>query len=180
MPAKNILIWYSLGDCLVIEHRDRDDRARDGHRGARAVGEDAVWGMPAEGRPARRTASTIYDEHPTPLPPDTNMPPSEDNGTHSGVNRNPSALRQVEAFLLGSQQVIQTCGNGDTGAVRLRDRRLQVLTGRPRAASSISIAICSASANRSAGYFASALCDDTCRARAARAIVAATLRRLVH
>jgi hypothetical protein len=32
------------------------------------------------------------------------------------VNRNPSALRQVEAFLLGNQQVIQTCGGATPAA----------------------------------------------------------------
>jgi hypothetical protein len=53
---------------------------------------------------------TNYDEHPTPLPPETNVPPAQDNGTHSGVNRNQSALRQVFEFLLQGQQVIQTCG----------------------------------------------------------------------
>ena len=50
---------------------------------------------------------------PTPMPPDTNKPPSEDNGTHSGVNRNPSALRQVEQFLL-QDQVVAECKSGQT------------------------------------------------------------------
>jgi len=53
---------------------------------------------------------TVYDEHPTPLPSDLNIPPTSDNGTHSGVNRNPSALRQVQEFLLSEQKVVQTCG----------------------------------------------------------------------
>jgi len=44
----------------------------------------------------------------TPLPPATNQPPSEDNGTHGGVNRNPAALRQVEQFLL-QDRIVPTC-----------------------------------------------------------------------
>jgi len=34
------------------------------------------------------------------MPFDTNIPPKEDNGTHSGVNRNPANMRQVQKFLL--------------------------------------------------------------------------------
>jgi len=41
-----------------------------------------------------------FDDHPTPLPFDTNLPPEEDNGTHSGINRKAAALRMVERFLL--------------------------------------------------------------------------------
>ena len=41
----------------------------------------------------------VFNDHPTPLPPDTNVPPSKDNGTHSGINRKAAALRFVEAFL---------------------------------------------------------------------------------
>jgi hypothetical protein len=30
----------------------------------------------------------------------SNQPPSKDNGTHSGINRKPAALRMVQRFLL--------------------------------------------------------------------------------
>jgi hypothetical protein len=42
----------------------------------------------------------VFDAHPTPMPPDSNVPPSDDNGTHSGINRKPAALREVQRFLL--------------------------------------------------------------------------------
>jgi hypothetical protein len=45
----------------------------------------------------------VYDEKRTPLPYETNQP-QEDNGTHSGVNRKPSVMRQLEKFLLGAPQ----------------------------------------------------------------------------
>jgi len=112
VPTKNILIWYSVGDCLVTNTATEMI--------ARTMGLDMlsptvkqVWGMPAKAGPLVN-GITLYDEHPTPLPPETNVPPTSDNGTHSGVNRNPSALRQVEKFLL-QNTVVQTCG-GDSPA----------------------------------------------------------------
>lgn len=114
VPKKNILIWYSLGDCLVTNITTEMI--------ARTMGIDLlgpavkpVWGMPAKEGPLEN-GMTNYDEHRMPLPSDLNIPPQTDNGTHSGVNRNPSALRQVEAFLLGNQQVIQTCGGATPAA----------------------------------------------------------------
>jgi hypothetical protein len=111
-PAKNILMWYSLGDCLVTNIATE--------MVARTMGIDLLaptvkepWHMTPMPGPLAN-GITVYDEHPTPLPPDTNVPPVTDNGTHGGVNRNPSALRQVEGFLLGNT-ITQTCG-GDTPA----------------------------------------------------------------
>jgi hypothetical protein len=109
VPKKEILIWYALGDCLVTNIATE--------MVARTMGIDLltpsvknVWHMPGKPGPLVNGVN-VYDEHRTPLPSDLNIPPTEDNGTHSGVNRNPSALRQVEAFLL-QNQIVQTCGNG--------------------------------------------------------------------
>jgi pimeloyl-ACP methyl ester carboxylesterase len=114
VPKKNILIWYSLGDCLVTNITTEMI--------ARTMGLDLlspavkpVWGLEAKEGPLENGV-TNYDEHRMPLPSDFNIPPATDNGTHSRVNRNPSALRQVEAFLLGNQQVIQTCGGATPAA----------------------------------------------------------------
>jgi len=63
------------------------------------AGVRTAWGIPTSTMPLVN-GITLYDEHPTPLPADTNQPPRQDNGTHSGVNRNPANLRQVEKFLL--------------------------------------------------------------------------------
>jgi hypothetical protein len=107
VPPKNILIWYTLGDCLVTNIATE--------MVARTMGIDLLspavktpWRMAAKPGPLAN-AITVYDEHPTPLPSDLNIPPSTDNGTHSGVNRNPSALRQVYRFLL-QNEIVQTCG----------------------------------------------------------------------
>ena len=62
---------------------------------------------------ARGNGINVYNAHPTPLPPDSNVPPLSDNGTHSGINRKGSALRQIEKFLIEST-VVQTCLSGAT------------------------------------------------------------------
>ncbi len=113
VPVKNILMWYAVGDCLV-SNMSTEMVAREMGLPQLAPSVKPVWRMPAVAGPLPN-GITLYDEHPTPLPPDTNVPPINDNGTHSGVNRNPSALRQVEDFLIGDS-VIQTCGGSTPAA----------------------------------------------------------------
>jgi hypothetical protein len=45
----------------------------------------------------------VYDEKREPQPNETNQPRA-DNGTHSGVNRRPAVMRQLQKFLLGAPQ----------------------------------------------------------------------------
>ncbi|HUS30547.1 MAG TPA: hypothetical protein VMZ53_18685 [Kofleriaceae bacterium] len=108
VPAKNILIWYTLGDSLV-SNITTEMIAREMGMDLLSPEVKPVWRMPGKAGPLVNGVVN-YNEHPTPLPPETNIPPSADNGTHSGVNRNQSALRQVYEFLLQGQQVVQTCG----------------------------------------------------------------------
>ena len=108
-PPKDILIWYSLGDCLVT-NISTEMIAREMGIKVLAPSVKSPWGLAPVAGPLS-SGVTIYDEHPTPFPPDTNQPPSEDNGTHSGVNRNPAALRQVQQFLL-QNQVVDECKSG--------------------------------------------------------------------
>lgn len=107
VPVKEILIWYAIGDSLVTNiSTEMIGRTMGIDLLAPAVKQ--VWGMPPKAGPLVN-GMNVYNEHKTPVPSDLNIPPATDNGTHSGVNRNPSALRQVEAFLL-QNQVVQTCG----------------------------------------------------------------------
>src|SRR5262249_1803395 len=107
-PAKNILMWYSVGDCLVSNITTE--------MVAREMGIDVI--APAVKQPGGLTSKptpmangiNVFNHDPTPLPPETNVAPSKDNGTHSGINQRPAALRMVEAFLEGSQQVVASCG----------------------------------------------------------------------
>ena len=105
-PTKNILIWYSLGDCLVT-NISTEMVAREMGIQVLAPSVKSPWGLTPVAGPLTNGV-TIYDEHRTPVPPETNVPPATDNGTHSGVNRNPSALRQVESFLL-QNTVVDEC-----------------------------------------------------------------------
>jgi len=111
IPAKDILMWYSMGDCLVSNITTE--------MVARTMGitlidpaVKQVWSMtPAPGPMVN--GINVFNDHPTPLPPDTNVPPAVDNGTHSGINRKAAALRMVQAFLLGDQMAKQTCFASD-------------------------------------------------------------------
>jgi len=97
-PVKNILMWYSLGDCLVSNITTE--------MVARTMGIDMVgpsvkvpWGVAVKPGPLDN-GIVVFDDHPTPLPPETNVPPAVDNGTHAGINRKAAALRMVQSFLL--------------------------------------------------------------------------------
>lgn len=97
-PVKNILMWYSVGDCLVSNVTTE--------MVARTMGIDmlgpsvkAPWGLTVASG-AQDNGIVVFDDHPAPLPPETNEPPAKDNGTHAGINRKAAALRMVQRFLL--------------------------------------------------------------------------------
>jgi hypothetical protein len=111
VPAKTILMWYSIGDCLVSNITTE--------MVARTMGIDLIdpavkqaWNVTDATGPLQ-SGINVFDEHPTPLPSELNIPPAVDNGTHSGINRKPAALRMVKAFLLGAQVATQTCFASD-------------------------------------------------------------------
>ncbi|MDX2089637.1 MAG: hypothetical protein SFX73_17410 [Kofleriaceae bacterium] len=111
---KEILMWYTLGDCLITNIAT-EMIIREMGISVLAPSVKDVWRSPAM-NPPLVNAVTIYNEHPTPMPPDTNQPPSEDNGTHSGVNRNQAAMRQVQEFLL-ENRITPTCKDGNDNIV---------------------------------------------------------------
>jgi hypothetical protein len=97
-PVKNILMWYSIGDCLVSNVTTE--------MVARTMGIDMIgpsakapWGLTLKTGP-QDNGIVVFNDHPAPLPPETNEPPVKDNGTHSGINRKAAALRMVQSFLL--------------------------------------------------------------------------------
>lgn len=97
-PVKKILMWYSVGDCLVT-NLSTEMTAREMGIQVLAPAVKSPFGLAPVAGPLENGV-TIFNEHPTPLPPDTNVPPATDNGTHSGINKRPAALREVESFLL--------------------------------------------------------------------------------
>jgi hypothetical protein len=114
VPAKTILIWYTMGDCLVT-NISTELIARTMGIDMLAPNVKDVWHLEAKPGPLV-SGINVYNDHPMPLPPDTNVPPADDNGTHSGINKKPSALRAVEKFLL-EDTVVQTCQDGSGAPV---------------------------------------------------------------
>jgi hypothetical protein len=98
VPAKHILMWYSVGDCLV-SNITTELVARTMGIPLLAPAAKMAWHLPPTEGPLD-SAINVFDDHPTPLPPDTNVPPAVDNGTHSGINRKAAALRLTQSFLL--------------------------------------------------------------------------------
>jgi hypothetical protein len=114
-PAKNVLMWYSIGDSLVSNVATE--------MVARTMGIDMIgpsvnapWGLTVT--PGMLDNGIVaFDDHPTPLPPETNEPPREDNGTHAGINSKPAALRMVQSFLLPPlRKAVAGCLIGDVAA----------------------------------------------------------------
>ncbi|MCW5805392.1 MAG: hypothetical protein KIT31_23685 [Deltaproteobacteria bacterium] len=111
---KNILIWYTIGDCLVTNIAT-EMVARE--MGIQVLGPSVKepFGLAPVSGPLDN-AVTIYDEHPSPQPLDVNIPPFTDNGTHSGINKKPAALRQVQKFLLDPKMGVNECKVDGTAA----------------------------------------------------------------
>jgi hypothetical protein len=97
-PAKTILMWYALGDSLVT-NISTEMIIRE--MGIPLLGPSVKtpWNTTAV-TGAMQSGVVVYDEKRTPQPYDTNQPRG-DNGTHSGVNRRPAVMRQLEKFLIG-------------------------------------------------------------------------------
>lgn len=110
-PVKNILMWYSIGDCLV-SNITTELTARTMGIGMIGPSVKSPWHLaPTPG--AFDSGIVVFDDHPTPLPPETNVPPATDNGTHAGINRKAAALRMVERFLLPPDpQAVDGCQLG--------------------------------------------------------------------
>ncbi|HET9625778.1 MAG TPA: hypothetical protein VFP84_30650 [Kofleriaceae bacterium] len=106
---KKILMWYAEGDALV-SNLTTEMVARE--MGISLIGpplpDHQAWHVPLALGPLDNGLVEL-DDHPAPLPPTTNAPPSKDNGTHSGINRKPACLRMVERFLLAPQQATDGC-----------------------------------------------------------------------
>jgi dienelactone hydrolase len=112
-PVKNILIWYALGDSLV-SNIATEMTARE--LGIPLLGPTVKtpWGMTATTGPSPN-GLVVYDEKRDPQPYATNQP-QMDNGTHSGVNRHPAVMRQLQKFLLSPLMASQECRIGGAAA----------------------------------------------------------------
>lgn len=106
VPAKELLLWEGVGDSLVT-NICTEVIARE--MGLQLIGPTVrqPWGLEIGDTATMTSGFTILDNDPSPKPSEFNMP-EDDNGTHSGINREPAVLRQVEAFVLQGQ-IINGC-----------------------------------------------------------------------
>jgi hypothetical protein len=113
-PAKQIMMYEAIGDCLVNNYSTETVARTMGIMQVMPAVKP-VWGM-AGSTTTLSSGFTVLDEHPTPLPPSTtNAQPATDNGTHSGVNKRQAVLDGVREFVLNGN-LTQTCKQGDTPA----------------------------------------------------------------
>src|SRR5690606_32436324 len=111
-PRKRILMYEAIHDSLVT-NLATEMAAR-------------TMGVPVTGPSVRLppgftmteepvpSALTVYDEHVEPTP-ETNVPPTSDNGTHAGVNERPAVMRQVVDFLR-TGMITNQCRDGEAPA----------------------------------------------------------------
>ena len=109
---KKILMWYTLGDCLV-NNITTEMVLRTMGIGVMGPAVKSPWHLtPDPTLVGDVNGVVIFDDHPTPLPPETNVPPAQDNGTHSGINKKPAALRFAEGFIIDKQLTNQCLVGG--------------------------------------------------------------------
>jgi hypothetical protein len=109
-PAKRVLLYQAMGDSLV-SNLSTEMVARSMALPVVAPSVRVPGGMRERPGPLE-SAFAIYDEKPTPLPPASNLPPTEDNGTHGGVHARGAVVRQVVRFLLDGT-VAHECRDGE-------------------------------------------------------------------
>jgi hypothetical protein len=94
-PPKQILMYHALGDS-VVSNVGSEFLARS--LGIPVIGPtvDLPWGFDEVDEAP--SALTIYDQAFEPLPPLSNVPPEDDNGTHLRVNFLRAPARQLQHF----------------------------------------------------------------------------------
>jgi hypothetical protein len=109
-PEKQLFLYEGVGDSLV-SNLTTEMTARSLGIPVTGPSVRVPFGLTVTTIPVT-SALTIYDEQPDPAPPDDNVPPSKDNGTHVDVNKRAAVQRQVRHFLK-TGQVIHECRLGD-------------------------------------------------------------------
>ena len=108
-PKKQIFMYQAMGDALV-PNVATEMLARSMGLPVTSPTVEQPWGLETASGPAP-SALTIFDESPAPLPPESNVPPDEDNGTHTTVNFLGAVSRQVAHFF-ETGEVRSECSQG--------------------------------------------------------------------
>lgn len=95
-PAKQIMMYEAIGDSLVTNlSTEMVARTMEIPLVGPSLREPYGFELTTDPVP---NGFTIFDEHPDDIPPLTNVPPTNDNGTHGGVNERQAVLRQAQQF----------------------------------------------------------------------------------
>lgn len=108
VPAKQLLLYEAINDSLVT-NLSTEMMVRSMGLPVCGPSVRVPFGI-AEDTAPLASGFSIYDEN-VPVATDVNVPPADDNGTHSGVNERAAVLDQVEHFFR-NREVINTCGDG--------------------------------------------------------------------
>jgi hypothetical protein len=106
VPPKQLVMQMGLDDAQV-PNVATEMIARTTGIGLLSPAVTDVYGMTAKAGPLS-SALTTWDIHGTPVPPDTNQTPADDNQVHEAIRRIPQAEQQIETFY-GTGQVVDTC-----------------------------------------------------------------------
>jgi len=105
-PAKQVLRQMAVGDAQV-SNIATEIIARTEGLPLLSDSDTPVWGMTATQGPLPSAMST-WDVHPSPLPPDTNATPM-DNQAHDTIRMLPALEDQLDQFFR-TGQIVSTCG----------------------------------------------------------------------
>jgi hypothetical protein len=113
VPAKQIFIYEGLGDSLVT-HLSTEMVVRT--MGLPVTGPSLYtpFGM-VESQAPVPSGFTILDENVSPLPPEENIPPDDDSGTHSGVNKREAVQNMIRGFF-NDGELVHGCQVGGAPA----------------------------------------------------------------
>ncbi len=106
VPAKHVLYQYAVGDAQV-NNLASESVLRTMDIPMLSPAARSPFGIRAV-TDAQDSAVSVWDQHPTPLPPGTNAP-AMSNSTHGGARDIPALKEQIRRFLTPTGRVEQTC-----------------------------------------------------------------------
>ena len=102
VPPKQLFLYEAVNDSLV-HNLTTEMLARTLDIPVTAPSVRLPFGLKAADEPVA-SGLTIFDERVS-APPDSNVPPADDNGTHAGINSRGAVLRAMHHFLLEGELV---------------------------------------------------------------------------
>lgn len=113
-PGKQLLLNMAVGDSAVT-NLSTEMQARDLGLTMLSPTVKSVWGVPESEGPLS-SALAVYDESPSPMPPDSNVRTTVDNGTHGTARALNANNRQIQRFFETGEIVNFCAGACDCAA----------------------------------------------------------------